>query len=131
MERTVTEAETVTKRGLPTSATTGDSALSSLTIALPASINVGDVVVATVATSEGFDTTIATPSGWTFRGSTVDGPDMTTGTNVRIAIYTKTWASGAPTTATFNFNGPRYATGAMAAYKGVNTTKPIKGWDLS
>ena len=48
------------------------------------------------------------------------------GTNIRTSIYTKTWASGDPITANFAFNGSRYAVGGMAAYAGVDTASPVE-----
>ena len=120
VERSVVEAEVVTRRGLGSSSTTGALALSSLSVALPVSTNIGDVVVATISVGQGSNTTITTPAGWTLRQSDVND------TNIRTSIYTKTWASGDPITANFVFNGSRYAVGGMAAYAGVDTTSPVE-----
>ncbi|MGK2956834.1 MAG: RHS repeat-associated core domain-containing protein [Acidimicrobiales bacterium] len=73
-----------------------------------------------MSVGQGSNTTITTPAGWSLRNSTVNS------TNIRTSIFTKTWASGDPTTASFAFNGSRYAVGGMVAYGGVDTASPIE-----
>ena len=59
------------------------------------------------------------PSGWTLVRSTTSGSSLTQ------ATYVHTAGASEPSSYQWRFSSSRLASGAVAAYVGVNTTTPV------
>ncbi len=89
----------------------------SLTLARPAPLVAGDLLLAAV-TIRG-TSTITPPAGWTLVRDDVNA------SNLRQATYWKSATGSEPATWTWTFSGPRLAAGGIHAYSGVHATTPI------
>ena len=126
--RLVTVPGTITPRNSPSSTHNGNGS-STLTLSVPTTKQVGDVLVAQVTVTGGTGTTISAPQGWT----PIDPPGNANanGTSVRNALFTHVVAAGDPTSVPFGLGSSQKASGGIAAYDGVDTAQPVNAWTLS
>lgn len=96
-----------------TSANTGSTPASSLTINVPTGTTVGDVLIAAINVDGGTGATVTTPSGWTAEGQSNEGTNQGMVNCYRIATASE------PASYTFTFDTARSAAGGMLAYSGA------------
>jgi hypothetical protein len=114
-----------------TGANNGNSGGTSITIARPATVNAGDLLVAQIAATRnptGMDSSfnISVPAGWTLARSNQNS----TGNNrLRQDIFYRIATDSEPATYSWNFTGsgtdPILASGSIRRYTGVDTTSPL------
>ena len=114
-----TPAQLSIKRGIAFRSATGTTVASgtSITLNKPSGTASGDVLVAAIEI--GGTTTVTAPSGWTLVRSTTSGSALTQATYVHAA------GTSEPASYQWRFSTSRLASGAVAAYVGVNTTTPV------
>jgi hypothetical protein len=106
------------KRGIAFRSATGTTVNgTSITLNKPSGTASGDVLVAAIEISG--TTTVTAPSGWTLVRSTTSGSTLTQATYVHIA------GSSEPSSYQWRFAASRLASGAVAAYVGVDGTTPV------
>lgn len=110
-------ASTITLRSISTGSTPTET--DRVTVALPAGVQAGDVMIAQVAVRGGSALTLTAPSGWklVIRNNA--------GLTLAQAIYQHTVISGEPVTYTWKFNGGNDAAAAIADYWGVSDAVPV------
>jgi hypothetical protein len=90
---------------------------SSITLARPAGVTAGDVLIASVgATKSG---NVTAPTGWTVVRSDANGTAM------RQAVFSRVATASEPSSYTFGLPSGSSAAAAMASYRGVDPTTPI------
>jgi MSHA biogenesis protein MshQ len=114
------------------------NAVSSVTVARPAGLLSGDVMIAVVSFNDvpplwvlvcllSPSSCPVAPTGWTLVATPVDGTRMVTQVYQRVATGTEpasyTWTLGGPVGTVGN---SRRAAGAILAYRGVDTTAPVE-----
>jgi type II secretory pathway pseudopilin PulG len=104
--------ETYTKNKDPSDA-------ASLVISRPV-VNIGDLLIAAVATDEDTSTSIAAPGGWTFinRGSDSSG-------QVTLGAWYKIVGASEPASYTFTWTGAQQAYGWIMSFTGHDSSNPI------
>jgi hypothetical protein len=92
-----------------------------LSVAKPAGIQAGDVLVAQVANRGGFFTNLTAPAGWNLLGRTNSGGQVTE------AVYYKVAGAVEPAGFTFRLVGASgvQMAGGIAAYSGVSNSRPV------
>ena len=88
-----------------------------LSIARPAGVQSGDLLLATVDVRQ---TTVATPAGWTLLAQ-----DTFSAVALTKATYWRVATGSEPATYTFALGSARGASGAIVAYSGVDPSNPI------
>jgi chitodextrinase len=104
------------------SAQTATSASASISVAKPAGIVAGDVLVGTVTSRMGAAATISVPSGWTFvrRDScTLPATQMTQ------AVFVRTASGYEPEWTQWSLSRAVGSSAAIAAYRGVDGSSPL------
>jgi CSLREA domain-containing protein len=89
----------------------------SITIARPAGVTTGDVLLASIAQPN--DGAVTPPAGWTLIRSDVQG------TSVRQDLFYRVATGSEPASYVFNLAQSGQSAGAIVAYDGVDTTSPI------
>jgi peptidoglycan/xylan/chitin deacetylase (PgdA/CDA1 family) len=114
-----TPAELPVNRGIVFRSVSTGQASNATTIVLnkPAGTASGDVLLAAIDILGA--PTVTMPTGWTLVRST------SVGTTLTQAVYVHAAGSSEPTSYTWRFSTARTASGAVAAYVGVNPTTPI------
>lgn len=116
---TLSQEVSVGYRGVA-SANTGSTTVSTLAVAAPAGLLVGDVVVAAVTIASS-TVTIAAPTGWTRLGTDA----VATATPLRQAIFWRPVTAGTATTgATFTFSGAVKGSAVAIGVGGASTALP-------
>lgn len=93
--------------------------LTSLTVATPAGVVAGDVLLAHLANRNHIDAEITPPAGWTLVRT-----DMSSWT-IRGWIFVRVATAGEPATHTFTSSVASYLVANVVAYAGVDGTNPI------
>lgn len=97
-------------------AQTATSASSSVTVARPAGVAAGDMLVGTVTSRVGAAVTIGTPAGWTFvRRDTCVLP----GTQMTQALYYRVASGSEPAATTWTLSRSASTSAGVAVYRGV------------
>jgi hypothetical protein len=99
------------------SASKGGSKSATLSIARPAGITSGDVLVASIAARG--SAPISAPAGWVVVENRVSG------TTLRTVAFLKVAGASEPTGYTFTLSAGNGAAGVIASYAGVNTSSPL------
>lgn len=98
---------------------------SSLSVAKPAGVASGDVLVAAVAARLSAGSAFTQPAGWTLvRRDDCSGPQKT---DLAQALFYKVAGGSEPSSYTFSFSAPTGAAGSVLAYSGVDTANPLDG----
>ncbi|MDP9479045.1 MAG: hypothetical protein M3R38_25765, partial [Actinomycetota bacterium] len=103
-------------------ANTGNTTASSITINKPTGVAAGDLLLAFLTVAAGSNAVIAPPSGWTLVLRTNDG------TATAGASYYKVAGASEPTSYQWGFSGtgsPYGAAGGISAYTGVANATPL------
>ena len=100
-----------------TSATSGSSGASQLSLVYPSGISTEDILIAQVAIRG--NRIITSPSGWALINRTNNGSILTQ------AVYWKVAGVSNPASQTWNFSASGRAAGAMIAYRGVDLVTPV------
>ena len=109
------------------SASTGQNAAASasLTVAKPAGVASGDVLVASVAARLGSGSPLNQPAGWSLvRRDDCSGPQKT---DLSQAFFYKVAGGSEPASYTFGFSDTTAAAGSVLAFTGVDTASPLDG----
>ena len=109
---------TIALRGVSTATSATGTKAKTLTIATPAGVQAGDVMIAAITVRS--SSTVAPPAGWTPVRQSVSGGDLRQGTYVTVA------AAPVPASAGFVLKTKSVVAGAIAAYSGVDTTAPVE-----
>jgi parallel beta-helix repeat protein len=119
---TVASAGASPTRRAASSAVTAGSA-SSLTIARPAGVQAGDVLVAGVTTRLSPTGAITAPAGW----SLVRRDVAAGGANLLQAAFVRVTGAAEPGAYTWAFSSSTGAAGTIVAYGGIDTASPVVG----
>jgi len=113
---------TITHRGSAGGDNGGGS--TSLTLARPAGVLPGDVMVAAIAVRGGTATGITSvPAGWTLVPGGANPIDN--GTDLKLAVYYKAATAAEPANYTWGFSSSEKASGGIQAYANVDPADPI------
>ncbi len=106
------------------SVTTVNTSVTSLTVAMPASIQSGDFLVAFIHNQSSTAPTDATAAGWSRVGAPFIANDTSTRTT---GFFTRIATSSEPTSYTFTFSSAAAArsVGVIMCFSGVDTTNPV------
>jgi hypothetical protein len=107
---------TISPRSAATTAV-GSSNATSLTVARPAGVVVGDVLLATVTINS--NATVTAPAGWVLVAT------VASGTAQRASTFRKLAGAGEPVSYAFVWSGNAKAAGWMIAYTGVDPVNPV------
>ena len=103
------------------SASTGANNVgTSVTIPTPTGVQAGDVLVGTVDVKAA--PAVTAPAGWSLVSSTPNG------SNFRQLVYSRVAIAGEPASHRWTFNESRAASGAILAYAGVDSARPVETW---
>ncbi len=94
-------------------ANTGASTASSLTISIPSGTVANDIVYAALSVDGGSGATITSPAGWSIRSS------VNQGTLVKILVCSRVIDGSEAASYTWTFDSSRMAAGTMVAYSGA------------
>src|SRR5688572_4588828 len=101
---------------------TASSASSSVSVARPAGVLAGDVLVGTVTSRVGAAATISVPSGWNFvRRDTCTLP----GTQMTQALYYRVASMFEPASTRWTLSRNSSSSAAVVAYRGVDGAAPL------
>ena len=103
-------------------AQTATSVTSSVTVARPAGVVAGDVLVGTVTSRIGAAVTISAPSGWNLVRRDAC---LLPGTQMTQALYYRVASSVEPPSATWTLSRDASTSAAVAAYRGVDGASPL------
>jgi hypothetical protein len=109
---------TIALRGVSTATSATGTKAKTLTIATPAGVQAGDVMIAAITVRS--SATVTPPAGWTPVRQSVSGGDL------RQATYVSVAAAPVPASAGFVLKTKSVVAGAIAAYSGVDTTTPVE-----
>jgi hypothetical protein len=98
----------------------GGSAVTSLTIARPAGVVAGDVMLAQINVRGGTGVTITPPAGWVL----VTNGRINSTTILAQAVYYKVAGASEPVNYAWSFTSGR-ASGGIAAFRGADNTTPV------
>jgi hypothetical protein len=116
---TVTAAPaTIALRGVSTATSATGTRVKALTIATPAGVQTGDVMLAAITVRS--SAKIAPPAAFTQVRASVTGSDL------RQAVYVSVAGATVPGSWRFGLNAKSVVAGAIAAYSGVNTASPVE-----
>lgn len=117
------EPQEIVPRGSASTADNGYGS-TSLELAIPSTAQPGDVVVAQVSVQGGTSVNITPPVGWT----AIDPPGNANArsTAIRDAAFWHVVAAAEPPAASWTLDSAQRATGAIAAYGGVDTSSPVE-----
>ena len=101
------------------STNTGATAAGSITVNVPAGIQVHDVLISMIGHDGGVSSTISTPSGWTVLRT---GSSAAAG--IRAHMFWRLADGSEPASYTWNFDTTRQASGTIVAYSGASITIP-------
>lgn len=123
VSRTAVAPKTIAYRSSATAVKAGGG--TTLSIAKPAGVASGDLLLAQIAVRGGTSVAITAPAGFTTLDSTANS------TQVRQGIYHKIASSSEPASYTFSFSANQQAAGAIGAFTGVSPSSPINAWSSS
>ncbi len=108
------------------SASAGDDGVSTISVATPAGILVGDLLVGVVATYEA-NLNISAPAGW------VEQFEQANANEVDLALFYKVATSADVTTPSFIFtlDDDKEVIASIFAYRGVDTSAPVVGHQIT
>jgi hypothetical protein len=104
-------------RGVSTATSATGAKIKALTIATPAGVQTGDVMIAAIAVRS--SAKITAPAGWTAVRASVTGSDL------RQATFVSAVGATVPASTSFTLGSKTVVAGAIAAYSGVNTATPV------
>lgn len=105
--------------GLSTTGSSTNVTITNLTIAKPADVDQGEVMIASVALHDGNATSVTPPSGWT----QILRTDYDT--NIGIVSFWKAAGASEPANYTWTLSPQTRAQGGITTYSGVDTSNPI------
>ncbi len=117
-----TLSTTVSAAIVSSAVTTGNntsSGATTLIISKPASVTVGDFLLASITYDKGASTAIGTPSGWTLIRVSNNG------SKIGLATYYKVAGGSEPSSYTWTLTPSRTAVGGIVRYTGVEVGNPV------
>ncbi|MDQ6727438.1 MAG: hypothetical protein M3066_14905, partial [Actinomycetota bacterium] len=112
---------TIVSRGPATSVLAADdNGTTAFRLQVPSGTRVGDVLLASVAFGRYGGTTLTAPAGWTQASRT------SSGSSASLVIFTHVFAAG-EASYTWRTGAAAFGVGFLAAFGGVDTTRPVDG----